>query len=86
MKELDEKDRQLQSMEKSVQHAASSIDELKMNYFNLQKEVSANDATKYKETIDELRKKMECHEIEIEEYQVNHSNRNSKLLSNHLKV
>ncbi|CAG9536049.1 unnamed protein product [Cercopithifilaria johnstoni] len=69
MQELDEKDRQLQRMEKSVEHAANSIDELKVNYFNLQKEVSEYDMTQYNKTIDELRKKMECYEIEIEEYQ-----------------
>lgn len=74
MKEIDEKDRQLQCMEKSVERAASSIDELKVNYFNLQKEVSANDVTQYGKTIDELRKKMECYEIEIEEYHVSYFN------------
>ncbi|VDN94945.1 unnamed protein product [Brugia pahangi] len=69
MQELDEKDRQLQCMEKSMQHAASSIDELKVNYFNLQKEVSVNDTTYHNKTIDELRQQMECYEIKIEEYQ-----------------
>uniref|UniRef100_A0A158Q734 Nucleoprotein TPR n=1 Tax=Elaeophora elaphi TaxID=1147741 RepID=A0A158Q734_9BILA len=69
MQELDEKDRQLQCMERSVQRAMSSIDELKVNYFNLQKKVSENDPTQYNKIIDELRRKIECSEMEIEEYQ-----------------
>ncbi|KAL3998697.1 hypothetical protein ACH3XW_16070 [Acanthocheilonema viteae] len=69
MQELDEKDRQLQCMEKSVEHAASNIDELKVNYFNLQKKVSENDMTQYNKAMDELREKVQCYEIEIEEHQ-----------------
>ncbi|EJD75219.1 hypothetical protein LOAG_17587 [Loa loa] len=69
MQELDEKDSQLQRMEKNMQRAASSIDELKVKYFNLQKEVSVNDMTQHNKIIDELRQQMECYEIEIEEHQ-----------------
>lgn len=64
------KDHQLQRMEESVKHVMNNIDELKVNYFNLQKEVSENDFTQYEKANDELHKQMECYEIEIDEYQV----------------
>ncbi|MCP9260394.1 hypothetical protein DINM_003748 [Dirofilaria immitis] len=86
MQELDEKDCQLERMEKSVQQAASSIDELKVNYFNLQKEVSENDMTQHnKDIIDKLRQQTENYEIEIEEYQQKLEEMNRQIIAERLR-
>lgn len=64
------KDQQLQRMDECVQQAASSINQIKVKYCNVQKETSMNAMAECNRTIDELRQQIECSEVKIEEYQV----------------
>ncbi|VDN24586.1 unnamed protein product [Gongylonema pulchrum] len=66
---MDEKNRQLRRMEKSMRETASSVDELKVRYLSLQKDVSEYDGTQQSKFAEQLQEKIERYEVEIEQYQ-----------------
>ncbi|VDN01812.1 unnamed protein product [Thelazia callipaeda] len=68
IQELHEKDEQLKAMDKCSQKAVNSIDELKIRYFKLQKEVAEYENPKQSKVIEQIVEKMHACEIEIEEY------------------
>lgn len=57
-------------MERSTRVAVSSLNELKVRYFNLQKDISEYDSIRGNKANEELQEKIERYETEIEEYQV----------------
>ncbi|VDK33531.1 unnamed protein product, partial [Gongylonema pulchrum] len=56
-------------MEKSMREAASSVDELKVRYLSLRKDVSEYDSTQQSKLAEQLQEKIERYEVEIEQYQ-----------------